>query len=63
MSIVIPLALLEGTGPPTRWFCTIPAKCMLLNAMLSKIPIATGGNTAQRNGARVAQADTSSSHA
>ena len=37
------------------------AKCEVLKAIFSTTPIASGGNTAQRNGARRAQAETSSS--
>ena len=42
---------------------TIDAKCEVLNAIFSTMPIAIGGNVAQRNGTRLDQADTSSSHA
>ena len=42
-------------------FRSIAAKCEVLNAIFSTTPIAIGGNVAQRNGARFAQAETSSS--
>src|SRR5688572_22175023 len=62
ISMVTGLAWSEGDSP-RKCVCSRVTKCLLPNAILSKIPIATGGNTAQRNGARVAQAETSSSHA
>ena len=42
---------------------TAPAKRVLPNATRSMMPMATGGSTAHRNGARVAHADTSRSQA
>src|SRR5215813_633105 len=56
-------ALLTAETPPPMRFSRNPAKYEVWNATFSKTPMANGGKTAQRNGARRAHAEISSNHA
>ena len=60
MSIrVAPGAVVEGCGPLKR-YCNMARKCEVLNAIFSTPQITNGGKNAHINGARGAQAETSS---
>src|SRR6267143_2139827 len=61
ISIRFPLraVVVEGSGPVKR-YCSMPRKCEVLNAIFSTPQITNGGKNAHINGARGAQAETSS---
>jgi hypothetical protein len=60
ISIMFPLrAVVEGSGPDKR-YCSKPRKYEVLNAIFSTPQITNGGKNAYINGARGAQAETSS---
>src|SRR6266480_8166789 len=61
ISIRFPLrvVVVEGSGPVKR-YCSKPRKCEVLNAIFSTPQTTNGGKNAHINGARGAQAETSS---